>query len=285
MWDACRVPFVPELFSAPMLARIEDKRRLDELVAVPYFDGLMSGEPDALVESFAGEPELHDPVRGRVKGTRAFEAFVTEMNAWIARRNVSVQDVDHVVTERRGFEEVVLQLDGDTGRVELPVAIVADREADGRIDELRIYSSTWPLTGRHANRPPVLQPDPELRESDIVAEYQRALAAGEVDAIVAAFESDGYAREPAGGRYIHTGPDGLRSFYQLLFSNDGGIPLERCALIDDGRACALEYNVVRWGRTELPPEAGVAVYVRGQGGKLAAARIYDDADPPLGARN
>ena len=120
------------------------------------------------------------------------------MDAWIARRNVSVQDVDHVVTERRGFEEVVLQLDGETGRVELPLAIVADREADGRIDELRIYSSTWPLTGRHANRPPLLQPDPELRESDIVAEYQRALAVGDVDAIVAAFEPDGYARKPAG---------------------------------------------------------------------------------------
>ena len=160
----------------------------------------MAGEPDALVESFAGEPELHDPVRGRVKGTRAFKAFVTEMNAWIARRNVSVEDVEHVVTERRGFEEVVLHLDGETGRVELPVAIVADRESDGRIDELRIYSSSWPLTGRHANRPPLLQPDPELRESDIVAEYQRALAAGDVDAIVAAFEPDGYAREPAGGR-------------------------------------------------------------------------------------
>jgi hypothetical protein len=35
MWDACRVPFVPELFSAPVLARLEDKWRLDELVAVP----------------------------------------------------------------------------------------------------------------------------------------------------------------------------------------------------------------------------------------------------------
>ena len=99
MWDACRVPFVPELFSAPTIARLKDKWRLDELVAVPYFDGLMAGEPDALVESFAGEPELHDPVRGRVKGTRAFEAFVTETNAWLARRNVSVEDVEHVVTE------------------------------------------------------------------------------------------------------------------------------------------------------------------------------------------
>ena len=283
MWDACRVPFMPELFSGPALARFYDKKRRGELEAVSYFDGLMAGEPDALVGSFAAEPELHDPVRGRVKGTRAFKAFVTEMNGWIARRNVTVENVEHVVSERRGFEEVVLHLDGETGRVELPIAIVADRESDGRIDELRIYSSSCPLTGRHANRPPLLQPDPELRESDVVAEYQRALAAGDVDAIVAAFELDGYAREPAGGQYTHRGPDGLRSFYQLLFSNGGGIPLERCALVDDGRACALEYNVVRWGKTELPPEAGVAVYVRGQSGQLAAVRIYDDADPPLGA--
>jgi hypothetical protein len=41
------------------------------------------------------------------------------------------------------------------------------------------------------------------------------------------------------------------------------------------------YDVVRWDKTELPPQAGVAVYVRGQTGKLAAARIYDDTDPPL----
>ena len=66
-----------------------------------------------------------------------------------------------------------------------------------------------------------------------------------------------------------------------MFSNDGGIPLEHCALIDDKGVCALEYNVVRWGQTELSPEAGVAVYARGQSGKLAAVRIYDDVAPPL----
>lgn len=72
------MPFMPELFSGPALAQFYDKRRRDELEAVPYFDGLMAGEPDALVGSFAAEPELHDPVRGRVKGTCAFGAFVTE---------------------------------------------------------------------------------------------------------------------------------------------------------------------------------------------------------------
>jgi hypothetical protein len=274
------MPWAPELFSAPVLARWEEMHRR-EVLTVPYLDGLMAGELDALVESFVGEPQLHHPVRGRVKGTRAFRAFVTEVNEWLALRNVSVEDVERVVTERRGFEEVVLHLDGENGRIHLPHALVADHDSHGRLQELRIYFSSWPLTGVHSNRPPLLQRDPQVRESDVVAEYQRALAAGDLDAIVAAFEPDGYAREPAGGEHVYAGRDRLRAFYARLFSNDGGIPLEHCALTDDGRACALEYNVVRWGRTELPPEAGVAVYVRGQGGKLAAARIYDDADPPL----
>jgi hypothetical protein len=118
----------------------------------------------------------------------------------------------------------------------------------------------------------------------VVGEYQRALSAGDVDAIVAAFEPDGYAQEPAGAQYVHRGHDALRGFYSYLCSNGGGITLEHCAMVDDGRACALEYNVVRWGVSELPPEAGLAVYVRGDSGKLAAARMYDDVDPPLGPR-
>ena len=64
---------------------------------------------------------------------------------------------------------------------------------------------------------PVLQPDPALQESDVVDEYQAALAAGDADAIVAAFEADGYAREPAGCEYVHSGPGGLRAFCEQLF--------------------------------------------------------------------
>jgi hypothetical protein len=277
------MPWTPELFSAPVLEQLEEKWR-QELVTVPFFDGLLAGEFDALIGSFAGEPQVHHPVRGRIRGARAFETFVTEMTAWLRQRNVSVEDVERVVAKRRGFGEVVLRLDGRSRGVGLPVMIVNDRSPDGRIDELRLYFSSWPLTGRHVNRPPLLQPDPELHESDVVGAYQRALSTGDVEAILAAFEPDGYAREPAGEQYLHQGTGGLRAFYELLFSNGGGIPLEHCVLIDDGRACALEYNVVRWGRTELPPQAGVAVYVRGDSGKLAAARIYDDVDPPLAAR-
>jgi hypothetical protein len=284
MWDASGMPWVPELFSAPVLQQVLDKRRRDELVDMPYFDGLLADEPDALVESFAGEPVVYDPVRGRIKGEQAFRAFVAETSAWLVQRNVSVEDVERVVLEDRGFEEVVLHLDGDNGRVDLPFALVADHPSGRRIEELRIYYSSLPLTGRQADRQPLLQPDPGLREADVVAEYQRALGACDVDAIVAVFEPDGYARGAAGGQDIHMGPDGLRAFYERLCPNGGGIALENCALVDDGRTCALEYNVVRWGTTQLPPQAGVGVYVRGQSGKLAAARIYDDAGPPMSSR-
>ena len=39
----------------------------------------------------------------------------------------------------------------------------------------------------------------------------------------------------------------LRAFYELVLSGGGGIPLEVCGLVDDGRTCALECNVVRMG--------------------------------------
>jgi SnoaL-like domain len=275
------MPWIPELFSAPVLERIRQAVDARAAAPVPYFAGVRSGETDALVRSFAGEPELHHPIRGRVKGRRAFERFVTETNAWLTARNAVGGHLERILTPRRGIEETVLTLDGDHGRIELPIAIAADRDEDARIIELRVYHSAWPLTGRHANRPPVLQPDPDLQEPDVVGEYQRALAAGDVDAAVAAFEPDAYVREPAGGANVHRGREELVALYERFFSNGGGIPLERCAVTDDGRSCALEYNVVRWGRTELLPAAGLAVYVRGDTGKLAGARIYDDADPPL----
>jgi len=72
----------------------------------------------------------------------------------------------------------------------------------------------------------------------------------------------------------------LRRLYAHLFANRGGIGFEHCTLTDDGVRCAIEYNCVRWGDTEIPPQAGVAVYERASSGLLAAARIYDDVEPP-----
>ena len=50
---------------------------------------------------------------------------------------------------------------------------------------------------------------------------------------------------------------------------------------DDGVRSALEYNCVRWGSHDLPPQAGLGVYERGPYGLLAAARVCDDVDAPV----
>jgi hypothetical protein len=271
------VPWVPELFSVPALQQIQDRRRVEHVTLVPFFDGLLTGEVNALVGSFAGVPELHHPVRGRIRGERAFRQFVGEMSGWLAD-GVTVRDVNVAVAQHRGVDEVVLDVNG----AQLPVATAAEHAEDGRIGELRLYYSGWPLTGRHANRPPLLQPDPDLELPDVVGEYHRALATGDVEAAVACFAPDGYVREPGGDAYLHRGPDALRAHHERAFSNGGGIVREPCAITDDGRVSALEYNMVAWGATALLPEAGVAVYVRDEGSdRLAAARVYDDVDPPI----
>src|SRR5437763_2209038 len=116
------MPWSPELFSVPVLDRIRDKAA-DARAAepVPYFDGIRSGETDALVDSFAGEPELHHPVHGRVRGRREFERFVSDTNAWLTERNAVFGPVERILTPRRGIEETVMTLDGENRRVEVPV--------------------------------------------------------------------------------------------------------------------------------------------------------------------
>ena len=224
------MPFAPELFSAPVLQRVLDRRRLERLRSMPFVDGMMSGEVDALVGSFAGVPEVHHPVRGRIKGEPAFRRYVADMSAWLEERHVEVEDVGTIRAPGRGVEEVVLHLDHEGGRIRMPVALASEHDDDDRIRELRLYFSARPLGGRHLARPPLLQADPELREPDVVGAYRRA-----------------------------AGPTP---------------PCEPCAVTDDGRLCAVEYNVVD---PELPPQAGLAVYVRGE---RVAARVYDDAQPP-----
>ena len=213
-----------------------------------------------------------------IKGLRAFSKFVGHQT-WLSQPNASIEDLVPVIRAgRRACGEVILHFEGGTGRASLPAAIVADKEQGGQIDELRMYYSSQPLTGRHANRPPLMQPDPELSWSGVVAEHQRALSAGDLERSWR-LRAGRLPPRACGGDRVHRGADALHAFYERLFANGGGIPLEQCTVIDDEHTCVLEYNVVRWGDVAPPPQAGVGVYVRGQSGKIAAARIYDDVDP------
>ncbi len=220
------------------------------------------------MRSFAArQPVLDDPRVGYVEGTRELRAFASGTTDWLRERDAVVENVALTRTSTRTVEEVVLNLLVDDGaRVELPVAVVSDRNPDRTLKVIRVYHSTWPLTGEHRVRPPRLPTDPDLHAEGTPGDYQRALAEGDLEEIVATFEPDGYAREPSGAAYLHRGTGALRQLYAHMFANGDGIVLEHCTLTDDGVKCAIEYNCVRWGTTDILPQAGVAVYERGGGG-------------------
>src|SRR5918999_1876899 len=232
------MPWMPEVFSAPLAAarRAQDEEATSTNDAVPYYEGILADEPDALVSSFAArQPVLDDPRVGYVEGDREFRAFASGTAEWLRERDAVVENVALTRTPTRTVEEVVLHLLGDDGgRVELPVAIVSDRNPERTLKTIRVYHSLWPLTGGHRVREPLLPKDPNIVMPDVVGEYQRALAAGDLEAVLATYEDDAYAREPSGGEDVYRGKEKLREVYTAQFANGGGIPLGDCPLTHHG---------------------------------------------------
>lgn len=242
---------------------------------------MLAREAIELGDHFEPHARLSDPRYGEHEGIAGIHDFVFQFQMWLAEHRSTADHVATTSSAKRSVVEWSIRLDPPDA-VELPVAFVADLSpGSGRISWLRIYHSMWPLTGGHRLRSPLLEGQSGCGMDPPVDRYQAALAAGDADLIVDQFEDAGYAREPAGGEWVYRGKERLREFYGMLFSNGGGIPLEHCTVTDDGTRCAVEYNAVAWGATPMPAQAGVAVYERGASGLLAAARIYDDVDPPL----
>ena len=257
-------------------AHLGDARHLDAAGAA-----LMSGDPVRLLEAFPGGVRIDDPRAGRVEGEAALREFCRSSGAWMSEHDASPKQIGVTIGRERvvGEFEVTLTQDGTT--FVLPMGVVVEPIPAAGSVWIRTYHSQWPLLGHHVVRPPLLPSDPNAVESDVVGEYQAALAAGDADRITATFEKDGCFREPAGPQFRRCGTADLHEFYTLFFSKGGGIILEHCSVTEDGVRTALEFNAVRWGDVDLPPQAGVAVYERGLSGRLHEARIYDDVQGPV----
>jgi hypothetical protein len=246
--------------------------------AETFLSFLASADGGAIARMLADKAIVDQPLWGTARGRGEIQAMVCRAGGWLAERKAEVHHVATTSNDHRAVAEHALKLAIDGRTIELPVAVVVEWRPGG-VTAVRTYHSTWPLTGSHGLRTPVLPHDPEIVVPGILEHYQRALAAGDLDGILDAYEEDGYAREPSAGEYVYRGKARLRQIYTMQFLR-GGIPLEYCSLTDDGARCAIEYNCVRWGKAEILPQAGVAVYELGKTGRVAAARIYDDISPP-----
>jgi hypothetical protein len=242
-----------------------------------YLGRLVAGDRKAIAAGFSDQPAIDDPFAGPVRGAAALDRFVAERHAWLAARTARLVPGPITRAAGRTVVEATLRLRHEGRDVDLPIAVVGEDAPAGRMHALRVYHSFWPLEGKHRVRPPLLPRDPVAHVSGVVADYQRALAAGDVDAIVATFEPEGYFREPSGEPWIHRGQAGLRKFMAQILGA-GGIGIEHATVTDDGRICAIEFNAVRFGKRPITPQAGLAIYERGATGRLRAARIYDDVN-------
>ena len=241
------------------------------MAATEQFLPMLARGDDAAARLFAQDPLVDDPDSGRVAGRDGFAGFARESAAWFAETGATISLVRTTAARGREITEQLVRW----GETTLPMALVGDVADDGRLLALRIYHSTFPLTGGHAIRPALLAGNPDAVLSDVVDDYQRYVASKHLDGVLATLEPDGYVRESSGVE--HRGADALAAYYDRLFEF-GELILEHCTVTDDGTAAALEHNVVRWGPKELTPQAGVAVFERGGSGLLAAVRMYDDVD-------
>jgi ketosteroid isomerase-like protein len=272
------MPWFPDFASAVELARRQTRAAGQADPVGQYFIALNKGDTHALETVWPGDVVIYDPRAGQVRGHRHVRQFVSRNLSWLAGLHARTETVASTVTGGRAVVELLAYLDHDGRELAWPVAVVAE-SPDDRSVVFRTYCSQWPVDEQRHVRPPILKSG-DARPGDVVGRYQAALAAGDTEAIVSTFAQDGYFRGPSGPDDAHRGAAALRSFFTRCFSAGGGIGLEHCAVTDDGVRCALEYNCVRWGRYDLPPQAGIGVYERGPDGLLAAARVYDDVEPP-----
>ncbi|HEY7430014.1 MAG TPA: nuclear transport factor 2 family protein [Streptosporangiaceae bacterium] len=272
------MPWFPDFVSAVELARQQTRTAGLADPVGQYFTALNKGDTQLLESVWPGEVVIYDPHAGEVRGHRQVHRFVRRNLSWLAGLHARAEPVASTCAGGRAVVELLAHIDHNGEELAWPVAVVAESP-----DELsvifRTYCSVWPLDERRHVRPPIL-PAGDAHPGDVVGRYQEALAAGDTEAVVSTFAPDGYFRPPFGPRYAHRGTAALRSFFTTAFSAGGGIGLENCVVTDDGVRCALEYNCVRWGSHDLPPQAGIGVYERGPDGLLTAVRAYDDVEAP-----
>ena len=242
------------------------------LNVVTLYPRLIDGDL-AVLAAFSAKATVDSPLMGHQQPPE----FVADARSWLEAHDGVVQDVAPTVTDTRVAHEFVLSVTVEGDRVEVPTLLIADIE-DGCIRDLRVYHSTWPLTGHHRVRPPLMQYGLTPDLAPPVDAYHKALATGDAQGADAVFSEGGSVREPAGGAFVHTGAQ-RTAWYRTILS-DGPLELKLGTVTDDGETLILEYALEQWGTTPLAPQAGAAAYQRDTTGRLIEARIYDDIEPP-----
>ena len=246
-----------------------------------YYNYLSSGDIGGIRSLFGSFPALNTPMAGAIDGDRALSKFVADEHQWLKQNALTSSVINVLATEKTEIVEILLEGKTAVGKsFELPVLLFGLHSGD-RFGKINIYHSTWPVTGRHQSRPPIVWPIGRPRGPSIVERYFAALREGHKEAILETLSADAYLREPSGSAYLHQGQKHLSQFYGSVFAQPGGVPLTHCSFTECGQTCVVEYICDRWGQALFAPAAGCAVYqLSADSATIEAVRIYDDVTPP-----
>ncbi len=250
-----------------------------------YFASLATAQVDQLVKRLGDRATIDDPIFGRASGMPPLQRYADEVAAWLQKHEGAFEKVSFVTGSDRDVTEGTLSLTFDGRRVEVPVAVVAERRPEREV-EIRLYYSTKPIKGTRAVRSPLLPQNDQVAVPPPVEAHLAALSRADRKGIIASFEVAGTLRDSAGTLYAKEGEGGpLADYYDKLFGTPAapgtpgaGMEILKGARADDGSSCALEYTVVRVHGKDVAPQAGLAVYERGESGLLRSVRVYQDVD-------
>jgi len=226
-----------------------------------------------------GRISVEDPIAGSIQGAAEVERFVERSKRWVAEHAARVDRISLTTTPIRTVAEFTVTVTGGDRSAVMPVALVVEpTSAELR---LRVYFSLWALTGGRIVRPPLLDSSPDAHPAGVPGRYLHALRAGDAAACVACYEDDGCLQGAGGPAFARCGRATLALEYPRHLER-GGIVLEPCTLTANDDKAAVEFNIMRWGDVDLPPQAGISVYQIGRTGRIFSNRVYDDVARPWG---
>jgi hypothetical protein len=244
-----------------------------------YLPALLSRDTEALARRVGVRATLDEPLFGLV-GAEGLASRLSELAGWLAERHAAFERSGFVMGSDRDVTYGVLTLAGKDQKLALPVAVGAERRREREV-AIRVYHSTRPIPGKRLPRAAQPVSAEETAVPPPVAAYLDALERGDLAAVVASFEDGAVVVDGTGAAHMKDGGGSLEEYFgSILRRRDLPVPiaLSKNARADDGRACALEYAVVRIRGREVTPQPGFGLFERGASGLLHSLRLYDDLD-------
>ncbi|WNJ20232.1 nuclear transport factor 2 family protein [Pontibacter sp. G13] len=243
-----------------------------------FYDYLLKGEVSPVLHGFASQPEINTPLQGSISGREDFGRYFQQTSNWLHEHQARIGLLATYQSADLMVAEFVLYLYLRGEHADLPVALSADLKS-GKMSQLRMYHSNWPLTGTHLQRALSFTSTPN-EVPPAVAAFFDCLKQGDSTGASNLFLPEGYLREPSGAKFKHTGNDAVKRYLGAALAQ-GGVQTQITRVLQDQSHISVEYVIQSQGGTAIKDQSALAVFELGPNGDaFAAVRIYDDFSTP-----